>query len=145
VALGIAFSGPYQQVREAVLSKGESIALQEYTFVYRDFRTYETKSMTAYRARLEVQKNGRDLGVLQPERRMYRNFNRPFAEASVIPGLGDEIYATLLGFSRDEAIQVQVSVNPLVNWIWIGGTLMCLIGFLTLRREPVRGEAPEER
>jgi cytochrome c-type biogenesis protein CcmF len=138
VALGIAFSGPYQQVREAVLSQGESLTLQEYTFVYQGFRSYETKAMTAYRADLLVERNGRTLGRLQPERRMYRNFDRPFAEASVLPGLGDELYATLLGFSRDREIQVQVSVNPLVNWIWIGGTIMCLVGFLTLRRKPVR-------
>jgi cytochrome c-type biogenesis protein CcmF len=29
---------------------------------------------------------------------------------------------------------VKVSINPLVNWLWLGGTLMCLFPFLGLGR-----------
>jgi cytochrome c-type biogenesis protein CcmF len=70
---------------------------------------------------------------LYPERRFYRNFDQPFAEAAVIPGLGDELYATLLGFNQDRQVRVQVRINPGVNWIWIGGTIMCLSGLLAFR------------
>jgi cytochrome c-type biogenesis protein CcmF len=29
---------------------------------------------------------------------------------------------------------LKLSINPMVNWIWIGGTLVCLIGFLAMDR-----------
>jgi len=44
------------------------------------------------------------------------------------------VYATLLGFDEAGAVSLKVSVNPLVNWIWIGGTLSCLIAFLCWRK-----------
>ncbi|MFP4285103.1 MAG: cytochrome c-type biogenesis CcmF C-terminal domain-containing protein, partial [Desulfovermiculus sp.] len=91
--------------------------------------------MESYKASLDVEKNGQSLGRLRPERRLYNKFDQPFAEASVHPGLGDELYATLLGFDQDQQIRVQVRINPGVNWIWIGGTIMCLAGLLAVQRE----------
>jgi cytochrome c-type biogenesis protein CcmF len=82
-----------------------------------------------------VAKNGRPLGTLTPQKRMYANFEQPFAEVSIIPSLGDEIYATLLGFDEDKNISVKITINPLVNWLWIGGTLMCVMALFCLRRQ----------
>jgi len=137
IALGISFSGPYKEVREAVLNTGESFTLQDYTFTYERLSTYSTASYRAHRATMSVAKQGAPYGTLQPERRHYRQFEQPFAEASTIAGLGDEIYATLLGFTKDGIVRIQISLNPLVNWIWIGGTLLCLLGLLTIRKQSV--------
>jgi cytochrome c-type biogenesis protein CcmF len=134
IALGIAFSGAYKQTTEAILDKGQSLKVAEYEVTYKQFKERITKGMAAYQAVLEIKKEGRLVGKLQPERRLYRKFDQPFAEASVLPGLGDELYATLLGFSEQEVISLQVSVNPLVNWIWIGGVIICVLAWLALQR-----------
>ena len=82
-----------------------------------------------------VLRDGREVGSLTPEKRLYASFQQStFAEVSVIPSLGEEIYSTLLGFNEDGDVSVKVSLNPLVNWIWIGGTLSCLIAFLCWRK-----------
>ncbi len=133
LALGIAVSGPYKQEKDAVLSPGEELRIGEYVFTYTSLDRESTQRLESYRASLEVEKNGKNLGSLYPERRFYRNFDQPFAEAAVIPGLGDELYATLLGFNQDGQVRVQVRINPGVNWIWIGGTIMCLAGLLAFR------------
>ena len=92
-------------------------------------------------ATLEVTKDGKLIGIMTPDKRIYRNFEKQqFAEVSTIPSLGDELYSTLLGFTEEEKASFKISVNPLVNWVWIGGTLMCLFGFLLLRRIPRPGE-----
>ncbi|MFW5997907.1 MAG: heme lyase CcmF/NrfE family subunit [Desulfovermiculus sp.] len=135
LALGIALSGPYKQEKDAVLAPGEELRLGEYTFTYTSLDTDRTQRMESYKASLDVEKNGQSLGRLRPERRLYNKFDQPFAEASVHPGLGDELYATLLGFDQDQQIRVQVRINPGVNWIWIGGTIMCLAGLLAVQRE----------
>ncbi|WP_462324125.1 heme lyase CcmF/NrfE family subunit [Desulfoplanes sp.] len=135
VALGIAFSGPYQISQEGILQKGGTLLVGEYEILYKDFRVIPDPAMTAYEARLMVAKQGRPLGILTPQKRMYANFEQSFAEVSIIPSLGDEIYATLLGFDQDENISLKISINPLVNWLWIGGTLMCLMAFFCLRRQ----------
>ena len=133
MVLGVAFSGPYQIVEEAVLEKGHAMTAGAYTLTYDHFREDHTPAMETYEARLLVTRDGADIGVLTPQKRMYRNFSQTFAEVSVIPSLGEEVYATLLGFNEDHDISVKISINPLVNWIWIGGTLMSLAAFLCWR------------
>ena len=64
-----------------------------------------------------------------------------FSEVDVIPGLGNEIYASLLGLDESSRVVVKVSVEPLVNWLWIGGTIMCLVPLAGLRRR--KNSAPE--
>lgn len=134
IALGIAFSGAYQQSAEAILDKGQSLKIDEYVITYKKFEERLSPSLAAYQAVLEVKREDKLLGILRPERRMYRKFDQPFAEASVLPGFGDELYATLLGFSEQEVISLQVRINPLVNWIWIGGVIMCILAWFVWQR-----------
>lgn len=136
LALGIAFSGPYKVEKEVLLAEGESVQIKNYTLTFHGSKQDATPE---FRARLtgtlEVFRDGESIGVLLPEKRIYRNFpQQQFAEVSVIPGLGDEVYATVLGIDESGKISFKLSVSPLVNWIWIGGTIMCLFGFLLIKR-----------
>lgn len=140
IALGIAFSGPYTQDREMLLSKGQSEQVGGYTATLLDIKNGRQPGYDYISARLQISKDGKDLDVLAPERRMYDKFgNMQFSEVDVIPGLGNEIYGSLLGLDEDLRVLVKVSVEPLVNWIWIGGALTCLLPLLGLshRTSPV--------
>ncbi len=135
IVLGIAVSGPYQMSKEAILRKGDSLNIDGYRIVYTDFREFQTSAMRVWEARFDAfDADGQKIGTLAPQKRMYRNFRQNFAEVAVIPALGKELYATLLGFDKNQTISLKVSTHPLVNWIWIGGVLICLLPFLTLRR-----------
>ncbi len=135
IALGVTFSGAYKQDKEIILNKGESFSLSRYSFNYSRFHEYSTPNMRAYQAQLTLVKNDQEVGMLRPERRVYRNFKQTFAEASVMTGLIDEIYATLLGFNRNKAIRLKVTIYPLVNWLWIGSIIMSLTPLVLLRQE----------
>lgn len=135
VVLGIAVSGPYKIETEATLAKGRAVHLGSYTLTLVDSTSTSSPAMAVFTARIKVERFGQPVGELTPERRMFRGFDQPFSEVSTIPGLGDEIYATVLAFERDgSAVAVKASVNPLVNWIWIGSTVMCLLPLVGLRR-----------
>ena len=47
-----------------------------------------------------------------------------FAEASVIPSLYKELYASLLNVQEDNTVFINISVQPFVNWIWIGAIIL---------------------
>ena len=131
--LAVAFSGAYKQERETIIPRGQSVELGGYT-LRNDGTEQKSRDTYAYlKANITVLKDGQEVGLLEPERRVYRGWEQPFAEVSVIPSVGEELYATLFGVSPQGAISVKVSVNPLINWLWAGGTLMCLGGFLALR------------
>ncbi|NCC23604.1 MAG: heme lyase CcmF/NrfE family subunit [Deltaproteobacteria bacterium] len=143
VVLGIAISGPYKAEKEVILTKGGTVDIGSFSILYRSFDDRETESMALVEAELLVAKGDRPVGILKPQKRLYRNFDQSFAEVSVIPSLGDEIYATLLAFDQDLNVSLKLSLNPLVNWIWIGGTIMCLAGFIGLGRTRRNGGGGE--
>lgn len=136
MVVGVAFSGPYKVEAEAVLTKGQSMAVGPYEVRFEELRhDHGNPAMDTHAAILTVLRDGREVGRLAPEKRLYASFQQStFAEVSVIPSLGEEIYSTLLGFNEEGAVSLKVSINPLVNWIWIGGTLSCLIAFLCWRK-----------
>jgi len=145
MVLGIAVSGPYQYSQQAELEPGQSMSVGDYSVLYKEMREENTPAMALVEAVLEVSKDGELMGEMRPQRRRYRNSSQLFAEADVLEdhfGLGNEVYATLVGTSKSGVVALEMSVHPLVNWIWIGGTLMSLLPFVALRGRR-RKSAPE--
>jgi len=142
MALGIAFSGPYKIENEFIMAKGETVEIGGYEIKYTGSVEDRTDELLARAtATLEVYKGGKMVGLMMPDKRIYKNFEKQqFAEVATIFSLGDELYSTLLGFTGEDKASFSVSVNPLVNWVWIGGTIMCILPFLVLTRIRRPGE-----
>lgn len=134
IALGIAFSGPYQLEGSYALKLGESAKLGAYEFTLDEVATGAGSGYEFLEATLKTGKNGGEIGQMKPQRRHYEKYpQQAFMEASTISGLGNELYASLLRMDqRKGTAEVHVSVNPLVNWIWIGGVVLCLFPLVGL-------------
>lgn len=133
--LGVAFSGPYKTETELLLTQGQTVKVDSYDVHFKALYEGEAPNYTFLEAELVVSKDGKEVGVVSPQRRLYSNFdNRAFSEAATIPSLGNELYATLLGVDAQGRATLALNVNPLVNWIWIGSTIMCILPFFGLRR-----------
>ncbi len=131
--MGVAISGPFKAETEGTIKPEQTMQVGDYTFTYKKLTEGNERAFIYMQADLEVSKDGKVIGLMQPQRRLYHKFRRnAFAEAATIPSLGNELYGTLLGADESGAITLKLSVNPLVNWVWIGGTLMCLFPFLGL-------------
>lgn len=138
VALGIAFSGPYAQEKDLLLAQDQKDELAGYTAKLLEIENGEASGYAYLRARLEISKDGKVLGEIAPERRIYEKFGTmQFSEVDTIPSLGNEIYASLLGMDDEKHVLVQLSIKPLVNWFWIGGTFMCLLPLFGLGRKKI--------
>jgi cytochrome c-type biogenesis protein CcmF len=140
MVLGAAFSGPYKQESDLVLGVNETGRVGAYEVRLTGISDGEAPGYHYLAARLDVLKEGARMGELAPERRVYDKFGRQqFAEVDTVFSLGNEVYASLLGLEpsktgQERRVNVKVSVHPLVNWLWIGGTLMCLFPLIALRR-----------
>jgi cytochrome c-type biogenesis protein CcmF len=82
----------------------------------------------------DVSRNGKSLGMLFPERRLYKASQQPTSEVSIRRRLNEDFYINFAGASADgRRAVIQAYVFPLVSWIWIGfwvlafGTGVCLI------------------
>lgn len=143
MTLGVAFSGPYQVQSTLELGKGESAQVGDYTITLNELYEGESEkgptgkpNYIFIEAELLVSDgSGKSLGKLSPQRRLYSNFEKQtYAEVSTRFSLGNELYSTLLSLDQQNRATLAVNINPLVNWLWIGGTLMCLFPFLSLAR-----------
>jgi len=140
MVLGVAFSGPYKEEADFVLGVNETGRVGAYEVRLTKVADGEAPGYHFLAARLDVIKDGKQVGELAPERRIYEKFGRQqFAEVDTVFSLGSEVYASLLGMEpatpgQEPRVTVKISVHPLVNWLWIGGTLMCLFPFIALRR-----------
>jgi len=142
MALGVAFSGPYKIEHEFIMAEGETVEIGGYEVKYVSMVEDRTNELLARATTtLEVYDDGQMIGVMMPDKRIYKNFEQQqFAEVGTIFSLGDEVYSTLLGFTEEEKSSFKISVNPLVNWVWIGGTIMCILPFFVLTRIRRPGE-----
>jgi cytochrome c-type biogenesis protein CcmF len=144
VILGVAISGPYQQKYTLELGRRDSGSAGNYRVVVNELYEGESRigpdGQPGYRfveAELHVfAENGEPIGVLSPQRRLYAKFDRQsYAEVSTIFSPGNEIYAVLLGIDENtQAASLALNINPLVNWLWFGGTLLCVFPLIGLAR-----------
>jgi cytochrome c-type biogenesis protein CcmF len=96
-------------------------------------RQFKTSEMSVDEAIVQVVKDGKVVGELTPQSRSYRNFDHPNSEVSVIFSLGDELYATIHDVKGELVSPLKVTINPMVNWVWIGSVIICLFPLLALR------------
>jgi len=130
--IGVAISGPYQQKKEKVLAQGESLTLGGYDFTYEKLVDSMSHGVKSKEAVVHVTQNGKPLGTLKPAQLIFPENDHPHTEVSTIFSLGKEFYATIHDVKNGRLEPLIVSINPMVNWIWIGGTLVCLFPFAAL-------------
>ena len=80
-------------------------------------------------------RNGQWIATLHPQKRQYAGGGQIQTKSDIDPGLTRDLYVAL-GEPLDEARQgtgawaVRVYVKPFVRWIWLGGVLMMIGGFI---------------
>ncbi len=141
IVLGVAFSGGYKVERDVSIGRGESVNVGTYVVTLNELYEGATPTFEFLEAELIVSQNNEIIGMLAPQIRLYNKFeSMSFSEVGTMPSLGDEVYASLLGIDSQSRASLRISINPLVNWIWIGSVLMCLFPFLALKAIKKREE-----
>ncbi len=141
ITIGVAFSSAYKVEEDIHLAAGASTEIGGYTLVLNEIYEGTAPTFDFLEAELAVFKNERLVGQLNPQIRLYHKFeNQSFSEVGTMPSLINEFYASLHGLDEHSCAVLRVSINPLVNWIWIGSFLMCLFPFLALTTNKKREE-----
>ena len=144
IVLGVAVSGPFQKSHETPLSPGESFSFGGYDFTYKALREESSPEVAIREAVVEVNKGGKLLGELRPQQRTYRNYDHPNSEVSTLFSLGEELYATIHDIEGKQVKPLKVSINPMVNWVWIGSLAICVMPLLAWRASRALGGAKDE-
>ena len=79
-----------------------------------------------------LEKNGREIAQLRPEKRDYPVAQMPTTEAAIDYRIFRDVYVVIGDLQSDGGWVVRTYVKPFANWMWAGCLLMALGGFLSL-------------
>ncbi len=142
VLMFVGFAGAaFNVVHQQEMAVGDAVDVGPYSFRLQNVSEMDSPNFFRAVASIDVSRNGEYLETLLPERRFYHASQQPTSRVDVRNRLREDVYVVYAGQSNDGANPViQVYINPLVNWIWIGalvlvfGTLVALIPSRKARR-----------
>jgi cytochrome c-type biogenesis protein CcmF len=142
---GITGSSLFQKEAQAALRRGERMTLGDYQLEYVDTSSQATPNVDVFAAHVKVSRDGRELAVLKPERNFYRHWDQPASEIGLLSSLREDLYLILVAYDPNtDTATFKAYLNPLVNWIWLGGLVLILgthVAVLPDRRERAALEA----
>jgi cytochrome c-type biogenesis protein CcmF len=135
VLMFIGFTGhAFNQNEVKELNKGDSMRVGNYDLRMINLEQGQNDLYALDRAIIQVSKDGKDLGTLEPEKRFYLASKESTSEIGIRQRPNEDLYLNFAGMSDDnKRAVIQAYVFPLVSWIWvgglilIGGTLICLV------------------
>ncbi len=130
--LGIVAMGVWSDEEVDRLKLGESIMVSGYEFRLESVDQAQGPNFIAETGRVVIERNGRRVGVLNPEQRMYPVERNNTTEGAMEVGALRILYAAKGDGNPDEGWIISVYYHPLVAWIWIGALMMALGGLVSV-------------
>ncbi len=135
VLMFIGFTGhAFNQNEVKELNVGDTMRVGAYDLKMIDLAQGDNANYASHTATMQVFKNGEELGILKPEKRLYKASRQSTSEVGIRQRPNEDLYLNFGGMSDDnKRAVIQAYVFPLVSWIWIGGlvliggTFVCLV------------------
>jgi cytochrome c-type biogenesis protein CcmF len=124
IFIGIAGSA-FNQDKQMEMAPGSRMQLGSYTLICQNFDATTGSNYQAERATIEVERDGKQLIMLYPERRFFAASEMPGTMVAIYSTLKEDLYVVYAGRSPDdEKPVIHAYLNPLVKWIWLGGAIL---------------------
>ncbi|MEW5881166.1 MAG: heme lyase CcmF/NrfE family subunit [Pseudomonadota bacterium] len=132
--VGVTTVRSFQVERDVKMAPGDTVAVHGYTFRFDGVGERAGPNYTAARGNVTLLKDGKQIDLLHPEKRIYfAQSQMPMTEASIRTGITGDVYVSLgEPVGNDGSWTVRVYYKPFVTWIWGGCVLMALGGFLAM-------------
>lgn len=129
MAIGIIGIELFQTETQGTIPQGGSVTLGDYRLTYKELAMFDTADgRNVARAVLSVEKNGKYVGDLYPRRDFFFESQQPMTIPGVRSTWEDDLYVILVDWLpvSSQGASFKVYVNPLVNWLWLGGFVFIL-------------------
>ena len=146
VFIAIAVSSTNGVSKEIELKQGETTSLGAYTLTFAGADRVTEPHRESVRARIDVQRGGREIGTLYPRMTYYESQREPVGTPAVHTSIAEDLYLSVHNIDPAAGtVGLLILVNPMVGWIWIATAVMALGGLVALipaRRAPAVARAP---
>jgi len=150
VLMFLGFAGNAFERQETVpLTPGQQVEVPPYLIKYEQLSVTEDAQKQMVTAHLNVEKNGKAVGSMFPARWYYAGREQePTTEVALRRGPAEDLHVVLAEFDVGQQLAaLQITINPLINWIWFGAGVLIFGTFIALLPERalsfVSTEVPE--
>jgi cytochrome c-type biogenesis protein CcmF len=143
--VGVTLSSAFSIEKDVRMEPDQPLELAGHQFLFQGTQSMRGPNYRADQGLFKVMKDGKQVAVLHPEKRVYLVQRMPMTEAAIDWGFTRDIYVALGEPLSDGAWSVRVYYKPFIRWIWIGGLLMALGGLLSATDKRYRRTRPERR
>jgi len=146
IAVAFAASNAYVRQGEFLMAPGDQATLAGHEITFIGIDEVQRPERSEIRALVQVD----DDGVYTPGISTFPGGGQTIGTPSVRTSFTDDVSLSLLQVQEDGTVQLRLTVQPLIMWLWIGGAVMAvgsvLAGFPGRRRrptDPVSAPVPE--
>ena len=141
VLIFIGISGTaFNQDKQMEMPPGAQMTIGPYRLTHQTFDSTQVGNYTAERATIAVDRGGKQIIMLYPEKRFYPANQESGTMVAIYSTLKEDLYVVYAGRSPETNQPViHAYLNPLVKWIWLGGAIVVLGTLLAMvpNRQPV--------
>ena len=136
VALGIGVTTALSVEKDVAMTVGDTVDVNDYHFTLVDFEQVRGKNYDATQAEIKVEKDGKFVTTLYPQKRDYVVSSMPMTEAGIQTTMLRDVYVALgepINVNEPEGNwAVRVYVKPMIAWLWLGAIVMALGGIISM-------------
>jgi len=144
VLMFLGFTGEAFKIDEQVLLKpGQQAQVGHYVIRNDGVRVTDDGQKQMITGHLTVFRDGTEIDKAYPGKWLYRRHEQePVSQVAIRRSVAEDLYIVMPGFElQDQSVSLQVVINPLVDWIWVGFGVLAFGTMLALLPEQVFGFA----
>ena len=147
---GFIGSSVWKSEQIVFVQPGSEVTIAGFEVTFEGVERVRGPNYFADRGKLTVERNGRVLTELFPERRSYPAAQSTTTESAIRSTLAGDLYASIADPASEEvgesgAWTLRILYEPLVNFIWIGAAMLVLGGGMSLSDRRLRVGAPRRK
>ncbi|HEX7485254.1 MAG TPA: cytochrome c-type biogenesis CcmF C-terminal domain-containing protein [Vicinamibacterales bacterium] len=144
VLMFLGFTGEAFKIDEQLILKpGQQAQVGHFVIRNDGVRVTDDGQKQMITGHLTVFRDGKELDKAYPGKWLYRHHEQePVSQVAIRRSVAEDLYIVMPGFElQDQSVSLQIVINPLVDWIWVGFGVLAFGTMLALLPEQVLGYA----
>jgi cytochrome c-type biogenesis protein CcmF len=128
VLMFLGFAGQGFKVSEQVLLKpGQQTTVRDFTVRMDALRVTDDSQKQMITGHFTIFQNGQEIAKMYPARWYFHKHEEPTTEVAIRRMPSEDLYLNMPSFQvADQTANLEIVINPLVNWIWLGFAVMAI-------------------
>ena len=127
--IGITLTSVYSIEKDVRMEPSESIDMSGYIFEFKGVTQTKGPNYLAQQAFVTVSHEGKEVAILEPQKRVYQVQTMPMTEAAIDAGLFRDLFVAIGEPLGDQgAWSLRIYYKAFIRWIWMGAVFMAAGG-----------------